>query len=92
MSMLSTFHTAYLAAWLLASLVAVALLIRNRRRYVVFTTAYRRFLFQPWKVATFLIAGVSMTVKSTASAGGLGSTGRGQTAGRGVSMLGLERV
>ena len=62
MSMLSTFHTAYLAAWLLASLVAVALLIRNRRRYVVFTTAYRRFLFQPWKVATFLIAGVSMTV------------------------------
>lgn len=51
-----------MSAWIVASLIAATLLVINRRRFVVFTPAYRRFLLKPWKVATFLIAGVSMTV------------------------------
>lgn len=59
---LSQFHTAYLALWISACVAALFMLIRNRRRYIVFSNAYRRFLLQPWKVVTFLVAGVSMVV------------------------------
>ena len=52
----------YLAAYALACLIALALMIRERRALLLFTRDYFRFLFAPWKILTFAIAAIAMTV------------------------------
>ena len=52
----------YLAIYSLACLVAVALMFHERGSLLLFQRVYRQFLFAPWKLLTFAIAAVSMTV------------------------------
>lgn len=52
----------YLAAYTLACLVAATLMFRERSTLVLFKPDYRRFLFAPWKILTFTIAALAMTV------------------------------
>lgn len=52
----------YLAIYSLACLVAAALMVRERNNLLLFHGVYRRFLFAPWKLLTFAVAAVSMTV------------------------------
>ncbi|HEY6897965.1 MAG TPA: hypothetical protein VI279_11940 [Rhodocyclaceae bacterium] len=53
---------AYLVAWLAACVVAVALLVRRPQRFSLLSMPYLRFLAQPWKLATFVAATISLTV------------------------------
>lgn len=46
----------YVASYLVSLLAAAVLLARCRRELSLFRPEYRRFLFQPWKIATFAIA------------------------------------
>ena len=46
----------------MACLAALCLMIRHRRRIELFQTRYLRFLFQDWKVISFIIAAVGLTV------------------------------
>lgn len=52
----------YLASYVVACVLAVMLAYRERRALVLFSTQYRRFLFAPWKVVTFAVAALSMTI------------------------------
>jgi len=52
----------YIAAWLTALAVAVALAIRHRRRLSLFGGGYRRFLLVRWRLVTFAIAAVALVV------------------------------
>jgi len=52
----------YVAAYTLACLIAVVLMVREHASLLLFQREYRRFLMAPWKVLTFAIAAVSMTV------------------------------
>jgi len=53
---------AYLAGYSLACIVAVFLMIRERKKLVLFQGRYGRCLQSPWKLATFVIAASAMTV------------------------------
>lgn len=57
-------HLAYLyiALWATLCLAATGLALRDRATLGLFQPAYRRFLLQPWKVATFLVAAGGLTV------------------------------
>jgi hypothetical protein len=48
---------AYVAAWSLATVVALALGILDRRPNGIASRAYLRFLARPWRLVTFAIAG-----------------------------------
>jgi hypothetical protein len=52
----------YMAGWGIACLVAVCLMIRHRSSIELFQARYWRFLFQGWKVISFIIAAVGLTV------------------------------
>jgi len=52
----------YTAVWVTACLVAVVLYIRHRQDYAISHRSYRRFIFVPWKIATFLVAAVGLIV------------------------------
>ena len=48
----------YLAAWSVACVIGLVLYLRAPQAHAISTAAYRRFLFVPWKLATFAIATV----------------------------------
>ncbi|HXF65089.1 MAG TPA: hypothetical protein VNK67_00115 [Burkholderiales bacterium] len=52
----------YLAAWMVACLAAIAVFWRRRRAFAVSHATYWRFLFVPWKVITFAIAALGITL------------------------------
>jgi hypothetical protein len=59
---LSPFFTGYLSAWSLAMIVALALLVRSRDRLALLGARYRAFLMVRWKVVTFALAAIPMSV------------------------------
>jgi hypothetical protein len=52
----------YLLSWLTLSLAALIIFIRERRSFEILKRPYFKFLFVPWKIATFLVAGAVMTL------------------------------
>ena len=44
------------------SLAALIIIVRERRSFEILKRHYFRFLFVPWKIATFLVAGAVMTL------------------------------
>ena len=52
----------YIASWSLACLIAIGIFLRDHSTYALSHAAYWRFLFQPWKVITFLVATAGITV------------------------------
>ena len=55
-------QAAYLSAYACACLIAVALMFRERGRLVLFHRRYWRFLGTGWKLTTFAIAAIAMTI------------------------------
>lgn len=52
----------YVGIWGAACVVALVLVLTNPKVYSITTPAYFRFLGVPWKLVTFAIAGIGMTV------------------------------
>ncbi len=52
----------YIAAWVTACVIALAIVWRNPKQFTITTRAYRQFLFVPWKIATFAVAAIGLTV------------------------------
>jgi hypothetical protein len=52
----------YIAAYVLAMLAAAALMLRERSRLSLCSPNYRRFLTQPWRLATFAVAAAGLTL------------------------------
>ena len=52
----------YIASYSLASLFAMVLIVRERRSLVLLQVNYWQFLFSRWKLVTFAIAAISMTI------------------------------
>lgn len=52
----------YVASYCIACLVALVMMIRERGSLILFKTTYREYLYTRWKVLTFAIAAISMTV------------------------------
>lgn len=52
----------YLLFWLSAVLVACCLVLRNKEVYAFFDRPYWVFLFEPWKLTTFAIATLGITL------------------------------
>ncbi len=52
----------YVASYAITCLVAIALAIRERESLVLLSKTYRQYLFTRWKVLTFAIAALSMTL------------------------------
>lgn len=52
----------YVGIWGAACVVALAMVLADRRAYSIATPAYARFLCVPWKLVAFAIAGTGMTV------------------------------
>lgn len=52
----------YVGTWGAACLIAAAMVLWNPRAYSITSRDYLRFLGVPWKLATFAIAGIGMTV------------------------------
>ena len=59
---LEPFFQAYIAGYVLLMLAGAACLIAQRRRLSLFSAGYRRFLGQPWRLATFAIAFAGMVL------------------------------
>lgn len=57
---LDAFFYSYIAAWSLACIVAVTIVLRDPAPFAFLGDAYQRFLIQPWKVITFAIATIGM--------------------------------
>lgn len=53
---------AYLTAYTLACVAAAFLMVRERKALVLFRPAYRKYLQSAWKLLTFAIAALAMTV------------------------------
>jgi len=53
---LSSMMQVYLAGWIFLSLIALILLIKQRNDISLLTRAHWRYLTEPWKVVTFLLA------------------------------------
>lgn len=53
---------AYMCCWIVACAIAAVLLVRNSSEIEFLYPKYRTLLFQPWKVATFLIATTGMAI------------------------------
>ena len=52
----------YVGAWGAVCAIALVLVLANPKAYSFATPAYLRFLGVPWKLVTFAIAGIGMTV------------------------------
>ncbi len=52
---MSTFFIVYMLGWSLACLAAIYLMYYYRHTIELFQSDYWRFLFQDWKIVTFLI-------------------------------------
>ena len=52
----------YVGIWGAACAVALAMVLADRRAYSIASPEYARFLAVPWKLVTFAIAGIGMTV------------------------------
>jgi len=59
---LEPFFIGYIAVWGAMCLAAVAIYARNPNGFSFTGKSYRKFLFVPWKVVTFVIATIAMTV------------------------------
>ncbi len=59
---LEPFFQAYVACYALAMLAGAALMLRERHRLSLFSSDYRTFLGQPWRLTTFIIAAVGMVL------------------------------
>jgi hypothetical protein len=53
---------AYLSSYCIACLAALVLLLRERRRIVLLQRRYRLYLISGWKLVTFAIAALAMTI------------------------------
>lgn len=60
--MLEPFFQGYIAAWTSLCVGALILCIKDPAAFSFTWCAYRRFLFVPWKLATFAVAGLAMTL------------------------------
>jgi hypothetical protein len=52
----------YTWAWIIAMLLAAGYLFKTRSDQEIFKKRYYRFLARPWKITTFLLSGVSVTL------------------------------
>ena len=53
---------AYMSANTIALIAAILLMIRERKRLLPLQPEYWRYLAAPWKLATFTVTAVAMTV------------------------------
>lgn len=54
--------TAYLIGYVLACVLAIFLMIRERDKLVLFRPEYWQFLKSGWKLGTFAVAALAMTI------------------------------
>jgi len=59
---LEPFFIGYMAVWGAMCLAAILLYARNPRGFSFTGKPYRKFLFVPWKLVTFVVATIAMTV------------------------------
>ena len=59
---LEPFFIAYIAGWGCACLAAIVLVARRPVQFEIAGAAYRKYLLQPWKLATFAVAATGITV------------------------------
>ena len=59
---MTTLFTAYLSGYSLACVVAIGLMIRERATLILFRPEYRKYMASGWKLATFAVAAIAMTV------------------------------
>ncbi|NIM99365.1 MAG: hypothetical protein GTO24_15210 [candidate division Zixibacteria bacterium] len=59
---MTTFSIFYTLGWSLACLAAIHLMLRHRSAIGLFRPQYWHFLLQGWKIVTFLIAAVGLTI------------------------------
>ena len=59
---MTPFLTVYLASYSLACVVALILMVRERNNLTLFQPGYRQFLQSRWKLVTFAIASLTMTI------------------------------
>ncbi|MCX5804433.1 MAG: hypothetical protein NTU69_13060 [Proteobacteria bacterium] len=59
---MNPFFTIYTIAWGISCILALIFYLTEKEYYSIIWKNYRRFLFVPWKVSTFLIAGTGMVV------------------------------
>ena len=62
MSALEPFFVVYIGCWTMACLVALVLVLKHPSEFELTSTAYRHYLQQPWKLATFIVAAAGITV------------------------------
>lgn len=53
---------AYLSAYSLACVVAAILMVRERKALILFQADYRKYMQSPWKLLTFAVAALAMTI------------------------------
>lgn len=61
-TVLEPFFIGYMAIWIAICLIAVIVYVRAPGTFSFSHPAYRRFLFVPWKLATFTLATVGLTL------------------------------
>ncbi len=59
---MTTFFVFYMLGWSFACLAAIYLMIRYRSGIGLFQSRYWRFMFQDWKIISFIFAAVGLTV------------------------------
>lgn len=59
---MEAFFYVYITFWTLACLLSIYLLFKEKHSYALSKPDYFRFLFKPWKIATFSIAATGLTV------------------------------
>ena len=59
---MNTAFAAYMTSYTLACIIAAVFMYRERKSLILFRASYRRFLLTPWKLTTFTIAALSMTI------------------------------
>lgn len=59
---MTVFLKTYMAIWSGACVIALVLFLRDKSAFALSHRDYWRFLFKGWKVTTFLIAAVGMTL------------------------------
>lgn len=62
MKLLEPFFLGYIALWAGACLIAVVLVVRRPAGFEITSNAYRRYILQPWKLATFAVAATGITL------------------------------
>lgn len=59
---LEPFFVGYIAAWSIACIAAAVLIIRRPGDFSLMSAQYRRYLLQPWKIVTFVLAATGLTL------------------------------